>query len=41
MIDKLANEIIAASQNEGKAVKKKIDVHKMAESNKALASLKL
>jgi small subunit ribosomal protein S7 len=41
MVDKLANEIMYAAQNEGKAVKKKIDVHKMAESNRALASLKL
>jgi len=35
--EKLADEIIAASKNEGEAVKKREDVHKMAESNKAFA----
>jgi len=34
---KLAEELIAASKNEGAAVKKKEDTHKMAESNKAFA----
>jgi len=34
---KLAEELIAASKNEGIAVKKKEDTHKMAESNKAFA----
>lgn len=34
---KLADEIIAASKNEGEAVKKRENVHKMAESNKAFA----
>ena len=34
---KLAEELIAASKNEGTAVKKKEDTHKMAESNKAFA----
>ncbi len=34
---KLADEIIAASKNEGEAVKKKENVHKMAEANKAFA----
>jgi small subunit ribosomal protein S7 len=34
---KLADEIIAASKNEGDAVKKRENVHKMAESNKAFA----
>ena len=37
MADKLANEIIAASRNEGAAIKKKEDTHKMAEANKAFA----
>ena len=37
MADKLANEIIAASKNEGAAIKKKEDTHKMAEANKAFA----
>jgi small subunit ribosomal protein S7 len=33
----LADEFIQASKNEGNAVKKKKDTHKMAESNKAFA----
>jgi len=37
MADKLANEILAASRNEGSSVKKKEDTHKMAEANKAFA----
>jgi len=35
MADKLANEFISASKNEGGAVRKKVDTHKMAEANKA------
>ncbi len=34
---RLADELIAASKNEGAAIKKKDDTHKMAESNKAFA----
>jgi small subunit ribosomal protein S7 len=34
---KLAEEIIAASKNEGEAVKKRENVHKMADANKAFA----
>ncbi|OGI86143.1 30S ribosomal protein S7 [Candidatus Nomurabacteria bacterium RIFCSPLOWO2_01_FULL_39_17] len=34
---KLAEELIAASKNEGSAIKKKEDTHKMAEANKAFA----
>ena len=34
---RLADEIILAAKNEGKAVKKREDTHKMAESNKAFA----
>jgi small subunit ribosomal protein S7 len=34
---KLADEIIAASKNEGEAVKKRENTHKMAEANKAFA----
>ena len=34
---RLAAELIAASKNEGEAVKKKENTHKMAESNKAFA----
>jgi len=34
---RLADEIIAASKNEGDAVKKRENVHKMAEANKAFA----
>ncbi|HEU0085606.1 MAG TPA: 30S ribosomal protein S7 [Candidatus Paceibacterota bacterium] len=37
MHQKLADELIAASKNEGAAIKKKDDTHKMAESNKAFA----
>lgn len=37
MHEKLADELIAASRNEGEAVKKKENTHKMAESNKAFA----
>lgn len=37
MAEKLADEIIAASKNEGEAVKKRENVHKMAEANKAFA----
>ncbi len=37
MSDKLAAEIIAAYNNEGAAVKKKEDTHRMAEANKAFA----
>jgi small subunit ribosomal protein S7 len=37
MHEKLAGEIIAASKNEGEAVKKRETTHKMAESNKAFA----
>jgi small subunit ribosomal protein S7 len=37
MADRLANEFIAASKNEGSSVKKREDTHKMAEANKAFA----
>ncbi len=37
MTDKLAGEIIAAAKNEGAAIKKKEDTHKMAEANKAFS----
>ena len=40
MKERLANEIIAASKGEGNAVKKKYDMHKVAESNKAYSHLK-
>ena len=33
----LADELIAASKNEGAAIKKKLDMHRMAEANKAFA----
>jgi len=35
--EKLAEELILASKNEGIAIKKRDDTHKMAESNKAFA----
>ena len=37
MQNKLADEIVAAYKNEGAAIKKKDDTHKMAEANKAFA----
>ena len=37
MHEKLADEILAASKNEGEAVKKRETMHKMAEANKAFA----
>jgi small subunit ribosomal protein S7 len=37
MAERLAAEVIAASKNEGGAVKKREDTHKMAEANKAFA----
>ena len=37
MVDRLANEILDASNNTGNAVKRKEDMHKMAEANKAFA----
>jgi len=37
MAEKLAEEILLASKNEGTAIKKREDTHKMAESNKAFA----
>ena len=35
--DRLADEILDAAQNRGAAVKKREDVHKMADANKAFA----
>ncbi len=37
MAEKLAEELVLASKNEGVAVKKKEDTHKMAEANRAFA----
>jgi small subunit ribosomal protein S7 len=37
MAERLAGELLAASRNEGNAVKKKDDTHRMAEANKAFA----
>jgi small subunit ribosomal protein S7 len=37
MAQKLAGEIVAAAKEEGAAYKKKEDVHKMAEANKAFS----
>lgn len=39
--EKMAAEIIAASKNEGAAVKRKEETHKMAESNRAFAHFKV
>jgi len=38
---RLANEIIAASKEEGAAVKKRVDTHKMAEANKAFSHFRV
>ncbi|MEP3211023.1 SSU ribosomal protein S7P [Maribacter vaceletii] len=37
MAQKLAAEVLAASKEEGAAVKKRVDTHKMAEANKAFS----
>ncbi|MCF4102262.1 30S ribosomal protein S7 [Gillisia sp. M10.2A] len=37
MAQKLAGEIISAAKEEGAAVKKRVDTHKMAEANKAFS----
>ncbi|HEX8633063.1 MAG TPA: 30S ribosomal protein S7 [Pyrinomonadaceae bacterium] len=40
MIDRLMGELLDAANNRGNAVKKKDDVHRMAEANKAFAHYK-
>ena len=37
MAQKLADQILAAAKNEGEAIKKKDEMHRMAEANKAFA----
>ena len=37
MMEKMADELVAAYKGEGSSIKKRDDVHKMAESNKAYA----
>jgi len=37
MAEKLATELMAAANNEGSAIKKRDDTHRMAEANKAFA----
>jgi len=37
MAEKLAEELIAAAENNGKAIKKKENIHRMAEANRAFA----
>ena len=37
MAQKLAEQVLLAAKNEGEAIKKKEDMHRMAESNKAFA----
>ncbi len=37
MAKKLAEEILLATKNEGTAIKKKLDTHRMAEANRAFA----
>jgi len=41
MQTKLAEELINASKNEGSAVKKKEDTHRMAEANRAFAHIRI
>ncbi len=41
MAEKLADEIMSAAKNEGEAVKKKENIHKMAEANRAFAHFAL
>ena len=40
MLERLAAEIIDASNGIGASVKKRVDTHKMAEANKAFANLR-
>jgi small subunit ribosomal protein S7 len=37
MVDRLANELMDAANNTGAAVKRKEEMHRMAEANKAFA----
>lgn len=39
MVQKLAEELILASKNEGESIKKKINLHRIADANKAFAYL--
>ena len=41
MAEKLSAEIVAASKNEGNSIKKKEDIHKMAEANKAFSHFRV
>ncbi len=41
MMNRLANELMSAARGEGGSVKKKDDVHRMAESNKAYAHFRI
>ena len=41
MAERLAKELIDASNNTGASVKKKEDTHKMAEANKSIRSLQM
>jgi small subunit ribosomal protein S7 len=40
MIERLADELVDAANSRGGAIKKREDVYKMAEANKAFAHLK-
>ena len=37
MVERLANELLDASNNQGGSMKKKEDTHRMAEANRAFA----
>jgi small subunit ribosomal protein S7 len=40
MAQRLAAEVLAAAKEEGAAVKKRVEVHKMADANKAFSHLR-
>jgi len=40
MAQRLAAEVLAAAKEEGGAVKRRVDVHKMADANKAFSHLR-
>ena len=40
MASRLASELMAAANGEGSSVKKRVDIHRMAEANKAFAHFK-
>ena len=41
MVERLAGELLAAYKKEGASIKRREDVHKMAEANKAFAHFRV